>query len=109
MALLDRIVGWVGDVNTPLPEGEEKIAIHAFQAALAEWQDGGVTRADVVAAFTITVEEESDLDWLKGRYASASDKNRFAKVVDNVLLLAEAGRIYTTKASITARLNAAAV
>ncbi len=109
MALLDRIVGWAGDAGTPLPEGKEKIAIHAFQAALAEWQDGGVIRADLVAAFAITADEESDLDWLKGRYAAASDKNRFAKVVDNVLLLAEAGHMYTTKAAIQARLNAAAV
>ena len=109
MALLDRIVGWVGDVGTPLPEGERRIRVHAFQAALCEWEHGGVTRADIVAAFSITTAEESDLDWLKSKHAAATDKNRFAKVVDNVLLLAEARVIYTTKASITARLNAASV
>ena len=97
MALLDRLIG----------SEQPKIGVHQFQAALAEWEDGALTRAEVIAAFAIGQAEESELDWLKARYVAAADKERFKKVLDNVLLLAEAGLIYDTPAKVQSRLVAA--
>lgn len=98
MSLLDRLIG----------SEAPKIGVHQFQAALAEWEDGALTRAEVIAAFAIGAAEETELDWLKARYQAATDKERFKKVLDNVLLLAEAGLVYDTPAKVQARLLGAA-
>ena len=100
MALLDRIIG----------TEEPALSSHIFQACCYEWEDGGMSRAEVIAACEISVAEESDLDWLKGLYVVAKANGRadtFAQVVHNVCMLAATKVHYLTKAQITARLNAA--
>ncbi len=96
MALLNRLRG----------TEEPKLPVHQFQAALSEWQEGGMTRAQVLTAFSITSAEEAQLDQVKALYQNAVDRTRFRKVFDNVLLLAEINTVpYETGAKILSRLS----
>lgn len=57
MSLYTRLLG----LDTP------RLPAHNFTAALAELQRGKMARAEVIAAFAITVAEEADLDVLIGK------------------------------------------
>jgi hypothetical protein len=79
MSLLDRLSG----------AGAPKLPVHQFQGSLQLWALGLVTRANVISAFTISSDEESDLDFLKTKHDAALNKDAFLKGVDSVLMLAE--------------------
>lgn len=91
--------------------GEEKLPVHQFQSALADWEMGGtgaMNRAAVIAAFNITASEETQLDLLKGIYQDATTAGRrelFMQAFHNVLMLAEQATFYTTAGSIQSRLQ----
>ena len=109
MALLDRLIG----------TEEPKLPVHQFQSALDEWALGstilGSTNAErrtaIINSFSISAEEESDLDFIKQKYDDAVTNGKdveFRKILDNVLLLAEQERLgYGVKANIVTRLNEA--
>lgn len=89
-------------------EGEEKIPIHQFMAALAEGGRGEVTRAAVIATFNIEPADEPALDFLFDKMIGwTTDKSRFEfrQVIHDVLLLAEQRRAYLDAATFVARIN----
>ena len=87
-------------------EDEKKIPVHQFIDALREWDDGAVTRAALIAAFGISVDEETDIDWLKSRYVASANKEKFTQVVEGILRLGERGLLgYDVAATFTARVN----
>ena len=104
MALFNRLIG----------TEEPKIPIHQFQGAMTEWvlteQDPTfdfVSRADVIAAFSIQPAEEAYLDQLFNWFDFASNVLQFAVVFDNVFLLGERGLLgYDVQANVDARLLA---
>jgi hypothetical protein len=94
MALLDRLTG----------DEEPKLPSHQFAAAMEEWAQGQMTRAQVIAAFSISASEETQLDAIKSRMDDVSPLK--FEVLHNVALLAEK-KIppYDVKAEITSRLG----
>jgi hypothetical protein len=107
MALFDRLVGYApGFVE--LPAGQNKLAVHTFMAGLAEVGRGLATRAQMVTAFSITVAEEPELDFIIGKATplTAVQRFQFRQTLHDCLLLAEARVAYTTSATFVARLNA---
>lgn len=107
MGLWNRITG-VGILVT-----EEKIPVHQFQGAMTEWtyteQEPAwsfVTRADVIASFSIQPAEEAYLDALFAKFDNASSLLDMSKVFDNVCLLAEQERLgYEVQAKFDQRLT----
>lgn len=102
MSLLDRLIG------TESP----RISAHGFQAAMSEWADGaaGFSRATIVAEFSLTLDDETELDAIKSIWDNANTnakKLRIRKAFDNIVLLASDRDVsfYNIKADITARLN----
>lgn len=92
MSLLTRLL-------TPAP-GEQKIAVHQFMAALAEYKRGAVTGAQVVAAFNLDATETTQLqNWLDNLNTDAINR----QLIHDVLLLGETG-LYT-QAQVIARLG----
>lgn len=81
MSLHARIVGTEGP----------KIHVHQLQASLNLWAAGILTRSQVIAAFNISAGEESELDFVKGKYLSATNPTRFVALLDALLLLTEQG------------------
>lgn len=97
MGLFDRLVG---------DTAGDKLGVHAFCAALREWEDGQITRADIIVAFALTAEDEADLDWLKGKYLAAADHAVFIDVVEAILILGEEALLgYEVRANFVARVN----
>ncbi len=105
MALYDRLVGYEPGF-APLTVGP-KLGVHTFMAGLAEVGRGQATRAQMIAAFGITVAEEPELDFIiaKATPLTAVQRFQFRQTLHDVLLLAETRVAYTTSASFVARLN----
>lgn len=104
MALIDRLAG-IGD-----PETVPKLSVSAFWAMLYEMAKGKITKPQIVAFFALSAAEQTELDWLIGRYnaqPNATAKASFVELMQVIFMLAEA-RVegYTTNAQITARINA---
>lgn len=99
MSLINRLTGV-----------EEKLPVHQFYAALAEYADGQITKANIVSYFGLSAGDEADLDWLIARYGDATDKQKFLEVTHRIFILAEGEAPgYTTEAALQARIVAEAV
>jgi hypothetical protein len=107
MALFDRLVGYAPGF-ADLPVGQNKIGVHTFMAGLAEVGRAQATRAQMISAFTITVAEEPELDFIIGKATplTAVQRFQFRQTLHDCLLLAEAKVAYTTSATFVTRLNA---
>lgn len=98
MGLYNRLVGST--------DPDLRIGIHGFVGGLKEWQDGAKTRADIISAWSLSTADESDLDWLKGKYNSAPDKLEFFTVLERILILGSEGKLgYNTKSNFVSRIN----
>lgn len=107
MGLLERLRGTDPD--------QPRVNAHGFQAAMSEWADGApdFSRASIIAQFSLTLDDEVDLDTLKAIWNTANTdarRARLSKVFDNVVLIAGDRDLsfYSTNASIVARLTEAA-
>ena len=105
MGLLDRLRG----------TEEPSLNAHGFQAAMSEWADGatGFSRATIITEFDLTLDDESDLDVIKGIWDTAdtnAKRLRLRKAFDSILMLVGDSDLgfYPTDASIVARLTEAA-
>lgn len=95
MALLDRLSGASGG----------KLPVHQFWGALVEWIEGEITRADVIAAFDLTADDEVELDWLKGKIDASANKPNFMHHIHSLFMLAEGNLFgYEVKATMQARI-----
>lgn len=91
MALMDRFKTDFGDSS--------KIPVHGFSAAIQLLADGDITRQAIIDRWSLTVQDEDQLDQLAAVYnakASAVAKLAYLVKIHNVLLAYEAG--LTTKA-----------
>lgn len=78
---------------------ETKILVHRFGAALREWADGGLTRAEVIAMFNLTGDDVTQLDALRATYqampsgttAAVLAKAAFLSRMEDVFELCERG------------------
>lgn len=96
MALFESLVG----IEAP------KIGVHGFVAALREWQDGALTRADIVAEYGLDAGDDADLDFLKNTLAASAYQPKFVAVLEQVLVLGEEKRFgYEVKTTAVARIN----
>jgi len=106
MALIDRLSGIGID---PDGAGPGTIASATFAALLMELVNGEVTKAQIVSYLVLDASEETELDWLIGKYnaqPTAEGKKAFLDFMRPLFNLAEAKVPgYTTNADITARIN----
>lgn len=82
----------VGDL-TPIEEvtlQQTKINIHAFTGALGELKRGKVTRADLITAFQLNAQQESQMDGLIARFQASTEKTEFVRVLKDLLYMGEA-------------------
>jgi hypothetical protein len=81
MSLLTRLID-------PL-EGEEKLPVHQFMAALAEYKRGAVTGAQVVSAFNLSGSEATALqEFLTNLDSDAINR----AMIHDILMLGEDGQ-----------------
>jgi hypothetical protein len=92
----------------PTDPNEENIAVHYFFAAMVDYAYGETTRAQIIAYWSLDSEAQADLnvlcdavDALPGTIAKVS----FATELHSVMMFAEAGAKYNTKATFAARLG----
>ena len=88
-------------------EPEVKIPCHQFMAALSELGRGEFTRTDIEVMFSMTPDEVTEFDTFINKVASVPPGKRFefARVIHDMLLLAERKLAYTVKADFVARMN----
>ncbi len=105
MSLLNRLQG----------SEQPRINAHGLQAAMSEWSDGavGFSRATIVTAFGLTVDDETELDQIKAIWDTANTsakRLRMQKTFDNIVLLASDrdNTFYKVKSDIITRLTEAA-
>lgn len=105
MALIDRLAGINQD-----PENNQKLSVNAFHAMLYELASGQVTKAQIVAYFSLDATEETELDWIIGKYnaqPTAAAKEKFVELMRVLFILAESQVPgYSTNADLVARINA---
>lgn len=92
MALIDRI--FHDD-----PDRTRHISNHKWSAALYFWAKGEFTRAEIVTMFSLTAEDEVQLDQLVAFYTglSTAEKQEFHSRVESAGVLAETGEITKAK------------
>jgi hypothetical protein len=90
MGLLDRLLG----------DEDPNLSVHAFAAALAEYERGAVTGAQVVSAFNLTGAEATRLQDFLDNIDSAGLTRA---IIDDVLILGTEG--YYSKAIVQSRLG----
>jgi len=83
------------------------IGVHYFRAALGDYASGYTTKAQIVAAFELDSEAEADLDILLNKLDSSDtlQKTVFLLELHDVMMIAESGKKYTTKAAFKARMG----
>ena len=97
MALLERLQG---------ADGYVKIPVHQFWAAMKEIHLGELTVAQVKSYFNMDAGDESDFDWLIGKYQASTDKPGFIELMHAIFMLAEGSTPnYISNTDLTARIN----
>lgn len=86
MALIDRI--FHDD-----PDPDRNIPNHAFSAAVWFWATGKITRAQVIAAFNMTTNDEIQLDMLEAHYMTLTtgEQRSYHSDLEGAGILAEQG------------------
>lgn len=96
-SLTDRLLNIAG----------KKIPVHQFMAIMGELERGQVTRNQIVNKLALDTEGQNELDALisvlDGKVGI--EKFKFVSEVHDVLLLGEAGYLYTDKESLRTRLG----
>jgi hypothetical protein len=101
MALVDRLS------RVPPEPAEGYIANHAFSAGVYLWGQGIVTRAQIVTALGLTVEDQIQFDQMKTHYdgLTATQKGDFHGKLEALGILLEMGYIskafYKTQLGLT--------
>ncbi len=90
MTLMTRLID-------PNP-GEVKLPVHQFMAALAELARGEVTRAQVIAFFSLSASEETQLDEFIANQAGSGSKLINRQEIHDVLMLGEIGAYNVSQA-----------
>jgi hypothetical protein len=92
----------------PADPSEENVAVHYFHAALVDYAAGETTRTQIVNYWSFDSEAEADLDTLCDAIDALSGKTNklaFGTELHAVLMFAEAGAKYDTKADFRERLG----
>lgn len=86
---------------------EENIAVHYFRAALGDYATGNTTRAQIISFWSLDAEAVTDLDVLLTRIDSSGNLGKaiFLLELHDVMMIAEAGAKYQTKAEFKTRLG----
>jgi hypothetical protein len=85
---------------------DTKISVHRFGAGLRQWASAQLTRAQIIAAFSLTGGEVTELDALRATYdalgtadaAAAFLKAQYLNEMEDVFLLCETGDYSEAKA-----------
>ncbi len=103
MGLDDRLLPTSAEVES----GVQKIPHHQFAALLREYARTEATRQNLIDAFTLVGTELTHIDLLLGAIDAQTGNGRLLKAleIEDVILLAERGILYPTKAAIRTRLG----
>lgn len=85
---------------------ESPISVHAFGAALRLWSAGSITRQNVVDAFSLGAEEQTELEAIQATYTAlptnninnALAKQAFRDRMEDVFILSAAGLLTEAQA-----------
>jgi len=89
MSVISRLVSPDKDA------GEQKLPVHQFTAALAEFKRGAITGAEFVAMFTLDAAEVTQVqNWLTSINGSGKTADQIRTELEDVLELGEFG-LYT--------------
>jgi hypothetical protein len=85
----------------------DNIPIHSFRAALGDYAAGETIRSEIVNYFNLDAEAQTDLDVLLGQIDGSNNiqKALFLLQLHDVMMIAEEGAKYTTKAEFKTRLG----
>lgn len=99
--LFDRLFPDIAGL--PIPN----ISVHTMRAALGDYAAGHSSRAEIVAYWDLDTDAQNDLDALLTAIDSKSalGKAAFLLELHDVMLIAQAGAKYTTKADFRTRLG----
>jgi hypothetical protein len=91
----------------PTGQGESSIGVHYLRAALGDYATGNTTKAQIVSAFSLDSEAEADLTVLCNAIDSkaALGKAAFLLELHDVMMIAESGLKYATKAAFKTRMG----
>ena len=92
----------------PADQNIDNIAVHYFFAALVDYASGETTRAQIVNYWMLDVDAEADLDVLCDAIDALGTplaKIAFGTELHAVLMFAEGGAKYNTKAEFRTRLG----
>ena len=95
------------DLYARLFENEPNIPIHWFRAAIGDYIDGAVTRAQIIGFWDLDSEAQADLNALCNAIdgKNALGKAQFRLTLHDVMALAEGGLRYRTRSAFRARLG----
>lgn len=88
-------------------EDQGKIAVHYFYAALADYATGNTTKNQIMQAWALDTEAEADLDVILGKLDSLTGDAKLQYILElhAVMMIAESGLKYDTKASFKTRMD----
>jgi len=86
---------------------DASIGVHYFRAAMGDYATGHSTRQEIIGHWALDAEAQADLNVLCDHVDSLSvlGKAGFLLELHDVLMIAEEGAKYTTKAAFRARLG----
>lgn len=91
----------------PTDEELPNIPIHAFRAALGDYAAGYTTATEIINYWSLDASAQSDLNVLLAEIdaSTPTQKALFLLQLHDVLMIAEVGAKYTTKAEFKTRLG----
>jgi len=91
----------------PSSAEQDNIPVHTFRAAMGDYAAGYTSRNEIVACWDLDIEAQADLDVLLSKIngLTALGKAAFLLELHDVMMIAEAGAKYTTKATFRVRLG----
>ena len=86
MSLLTRLI------SPSIPNGERKLPVHQFTAAIAEYKRGELSGVEFVAMFELSGDEVTTLQtWAANVSGSSKSAEQIRTEVEDILELGEAG------------------
>ena len=74
-------------------DGNQKIGIHAFKALMRDFNRGNITVNEIITAFDLTVEQQTDASLIYQKSNAAINKSEYFERLFGYLVLAESGTL----------------
>jgi hypothetical protein len=91
----------------PADPGVENVPVHYFRAALGDYATGNTTKAEIIAFWSFDADAQTDLSALCDAIDAKTPLGKAAFLLElhDVMMIAESGTKYITKAAFKTRLG----